>query len=57
MAKWIHVGRFAVGREARVTIPQNPNTYNKPKPAGCVDEDTRCEAWSTHGECYKNEVW
>lgn len=57
MAKWLHVGRYAVGNEPRGTIPQVENPIPKPPAVKCPDKFERCEGWSLAGECYKNPIW
>lgn len=58
MAKWIHVGRFAVNGEAPLRIVQADQAMPIPADATeCVDADSSCDSWSVRGECFTNEVW
>jgi len=57
-AKWIHVGRYAVGGEKPVAIDQTLNPVPKTHlPGGCEDLHELCEVWAADGECTKNNVF
>lgn len=56
MAKWLHVGRYAVGNELWGAITQMENPMPKP-PIDCPDQHENCDGWSLAGECYKNHEW
>jgi prolyl 4-hydroxylase len=56
MAKWLHVGRYAVGHEPRGVLTQTDNPIPAPQ-IDCPDMDERCDGWSLAGQCYKNPVW
>ncbi|KAG2489492.1 hypothetical protein HYH03_011945 [Edaphochlamys debaryana] len=59
MAKWIHVGHYAMGGERREAIDQHPQPkVHDPKlPPGCDDADEMCENWAADGECERNAMF
>jgi prolyl 4-hydroxylase len=58
MAKWLHVGRYAVNKEPWQAIEQTEQPSPKvPEATECEDKDTKCDQWSNTGECHKNAVW
>ncbi|KAG2489490.1 hypothetical protein HYH03_011943 [Edaphochlamys debaryana] len=59
MAKWIHVGHYAMGNEAAETIEQHPQpkVRSQDLPPGCEDSDEMCENWAAAGECERNPTF
>lgn len=55
MAKWIHVGHYAMGGERAEGIEQHPQEVPKHSlPQGCEDLDELCYEWAQAGECERN---
>ena len=57
MAKWIHVGRYAINNEKHQQIDQTVTSLPPPPKQDCEDHDARCDSWSYRGECHKNAEW
>lgn len=50
MAKWIHVGHFAVGGERPVAIEQEIQPLSRPASGACEDKSEFCGHWAAAGE-------
>jgi prolyl 4-hydroxylase len=55
-AKWVHVGRWATGAEARQRIEQTVHPIPSEK-AQCADHNAWWDEWAMAGECSANPVW
>ena len=60
-AKWMRVGRFAVGDEPVTPAPRVGEDAAAAAAGGfargCVDRDARCPAWAEAGECSLNPAF